>query len=71
MPCVIDMNIAKATSLKQVTLLVANTQIADKDIDAMPRSKGMNLSGILLFFSPIPIKYSTGIRISNSDFMYS
>jgi len=49
MPCVIDMKIAKATSLKQVTSLVANTQIVDKAIDAIPRSRGMNLSGILLF----------------------
>ena len=70
MPCVMDMNIANAISFGEVTSLVAKVHIEDKAIEAKPRINGISLSGILLFFSPIPIKYSTGIRISNSDFMY-
>ena len=45
------------------------TQAAERTTEITPRMIGISLSGILLFFSPIPIIYSTGIRITSSVFI--
>ena len=66
MPCVIDTNTALATSCQLFISLVENTHKVDKKIDIIPNSNGICLLGILLFLIPSPIKYKTGIRISNS-----
>lgn len=66
MPWVIDTNTALVTSCQLLISLVEKTHKVDKNIDMIPNSNGICLSGILLFFIPSPIKYNTGIRISNS-----
>lgn len=60
---------AQATSLRLEISLVETTHAVASITDIMPNTIGINLFEIGLFLSPMPIKYSTGTKISSSGFI--